>query len=80
MMTIFLPELQVPMHMNSIPTTPRPFSVPLAANTLMNVSIEEEKDEKKIPKWKPSKKIAEIYGDWLDGYVAPHQLFSNIES
>lgn len=66
------------MHMNFIPTTPRPSSVSLAANTLMNVSIEEEKYEKKIPKWKPSKKIAEIYGDWLEVMLHPTDYLATL--
>ncbi|KAK4726824.1 hypothetical protein R3W88_031741 [Solanum pinnatisectum] len=73
-------ELQAPVLMNSVPITPRPFSAPLVANTVVNASVKEEKWEKKILKWKPSKKIAEIYGDWLDGYVPPHLLFRNTES
>ncbi|KAH0709240.1 hypothetical protein KY284_010667 [Solanum tuberosum] len=73
-------ELQAPVLMNSVPITPRPFSAPLVANTVVNTSVKEEKREKKILKWKPSKRIAEIYGDWLDGYVPPHLLFRNTES
>ena len=68
------------MLSKSVPITPRPFSAPLAANTMVNASTKEEKGEKKIQKWKLSKKISGIYGDWLDGYVPHHLLFSNTES
>ncbi|KAH0773490.1 hypothetical protein KY290_010627 [Solanum tuberosum] len=73
-------ELQEPMLTIFVPITPSPFSVPLGSNTVINASVKEEKGVKKILKWKSSKKIADIYGDWLDGYVPPHVLFSNTES
>ncbi|XP_049353753.1 zinc finger CCCH domain-containing protein 39-like [Solanum verrucosum] len=76
-------ELQMPtgrvemdMSTNSGPITPRPFSIqPVdssSANTLVNVSMQEEREEKKIHKWKLSKKISRIYGDWIDDLVPPH--------
>ncbi|WMV58216.1 hypothetical protein MTR67_051601 [Solanum verrucosum] len=73
-------ELQAPVMMNYVPITPRPFYALLVANTVVNASVKEEKGEKKILKWKPSKKSAEIYRDCLDGYVPPHLLFRNTES
>ncbi|WMV58121.1 hypothetical protein MTR67_051506 [Solanum verrucosum] len=56
-------ELQEPMLTNFVPITPSPFSVPLGSNTVVNASVKEEKGVKKILKWKPSKGIADIYGD-----------------
>ncbi|KAM3302797.1 zinc finger CCCH domain-containing protein 39 [Capsicum chacoense] len=83
-------ELQMPtgrvdtdMLTNPGPITPRSFSVPLvdsSPHTVVNASIQEEKEEKKNLKWKLSKKICRIYGDWLDDLVPPHLLPSNADS
>ncbi|KAH0705905.1 hypothetical protein KY285_010430 [Solanum tuberosum] len=54
-------ELHEPILTNFVPITPSPFSVPLGSNTVVNASVKEENGEKKILKWKPSKKIADIY-------------------
>ncbi|XP_009630795.1 zinc finger CCCH domain-containing protein 39 [Nicotiana tomentosiformis] len=81
-------ELQVPsgpdLLMNSLPIMPRPFSVPLvelsSANAVVNASIQEEKEDKKILKWKLTKKIYRIYADWIDDLVPPHLLASKADS
>lgn len=69
-------RVEMDMLTNSGPITPRPFSVqPVdssSATTLVNASMQEEKEEKKIHKWKLSKKISRIYGDWIDDLVPPH--------
>ncbi|KAK4375539.1 hypothetical protein RND71_006216 [Anisodus tanguticus] len=77
-------RLETELLTNSGPITPRPFSVPVidssSSNTVFNASTQEEKEEKKILKWKPSKKICRIYADWPDDLVPPHLLPSNADS
>lgn len=88
MLAISLTELQVPsgpdLLMNSLPIMPRPFSVPLvelsSANAVVNASIQEEKEDKKILKWKLTKKIYRIYADWIDDLVPPHLLATKADS
>lgn len=76
-------RVETEMLTNSGPITARPFSVPLvdsnSAHTLVNASMQEEKEGKKMLKWKLSKKICRIYGDWIDGLVPPHLLPENAD-
>lgn len=71
---------------NFAPTPIKPLAPavdPSPANTVPCVPVKEQQqpeEGKKFLKWKSTKKICTIYGDWIDDLVPPHLLCGKAEA